>query len=110
MKRTIIVSLVLVCVACCAHVWLLEGIDGLVASYAFEDSSEFSPGYTDAAFRSIRSGMNAQAVIERLGEPLHRSSDVWFYSQSTHDSHFHSRLVRFHQDVVVDTFAEFYVD
>lgn len=111
MKRALISALVAAgLVGCAAHLWLLEGLDGLATSVAFDDSSEFAPQFSDSAFRRIQAGMTAREVVERLGEPLHRSSDVWFYSRSSRDSHFHLRLVKFDRDLVIDTHAEFYVD
>ncbi|MBM4782058.1 MAG: hypothetical protein GQE15_30625 [Archangiaceae bacterium] len=111
MKRALLVSLLALCsVLCGAQLWSIEGLDGVVASLAFDDTSEFAPGFSDSAFRAIRSGMTAREVTDRLGAPLHRSGDVWFYSRSACDSHFHLRLVRFDHAVVTGTHAEFYVD
>lgn len=111
MKRALLFSLlVLGLVVCGAQLWLLEGIDGLATSLAFDDTTEFAPDFSDSAFRTIHSGMTTGDVLERLGKPLHRSSDVWFYSRSSCDSHFHLRLVKFEHEVVTNTHAEFYVD
>ena len=82
----------------------------MASPLAFEDTSQFAPRYSDSAFRSIHSGMTTREVIDRLGEPLHRASGVWFYSRSSCDSDFVGRLVRFEREVVIETHAEFYVD
>ena len=95
----------------------VEGVDGLLLRMAFKEDTVFSEQYSEAAFHGIRRGQSAQSVEAALGKPLravHTDAGdvVWHYSQSPTDTHFRNRLVVLSRDagVVVEVFAEFYVD
>ena len=83
---------------------------------AFKEDTVFSEQYSESAFHGIRRGQSAQSVESALGKPLRAvhtdHGDVVCYSQSPTDTHFRNRLVVLSKDagVVVEVFAEFYVD
>jgi len=52
-----------------------------------QDTTYYSPGYSEWNFRSIRLGMQESEVIRLLGQPLQADSDgpriTWYYGPST---------------------------
>ncbi|NVJ07390.1 outer membrane protein assembly factor BamE [Myxococcus sp. AM001] len=99
-----------------AHLLLLDGLDGLLLSFAFEPSTRFAPGYSWLAFRRVQPGMGRDEVVRLLGEPLvvHDTPPAgtsWRYSKSPTDSHYSLRVVAFSNSGVVTRVAhEYYVD
>ena len=78
MKRRILLALgALVVASSAVHFYLLDGVDGWLMSHGFADDTEYTAGYSDAAFRQVRwSSMTQEQVCHLLGEPF---GEVWLY-------------------------------
>ena len=64
--------------------------------YLFGLDTEYAPGYSEAAFESVRIGETREAVVARLGEPLWtfgEEREVLSYTRSPSDSHYLVRMV-----------------
>jgi hypothetical protein len=100
----------------CYELATVEGVAGLLLRLTYGEDTVFTAGYSEAAFRRIRSGATAREVEVALGKPLEIATDgagrsVWRYSRSGSDTHYRSRIVVLNQNgVVVDVAAEFYID
>jgi outer membrane protein assembly factor BamE (lipoprotein component of BamABCDE complex) len=65
--------------------------------WATRSKTEYSTQFNEAIFRSLPNGIYADAVVERLGQPLSRKTfegtEVWYYSQPLGKSFSHRALV-----------------
>ena len=65
--------------------------------FLFEDTTTFSPKYSEAEFRTIRVGDTQEQVKAKLGEPVSMNRDeegkVWFYSNGQVDRNFWARTL-----------------
>jgi outer membrane protein assembly factor BamE (lipoprotein component of BamABCDE complex) len=81
MKTPIFLALGLVCLFAGglveAHLYLLDGLDGWLASLCFDEDTVYATGYSDAAFRSVHPGMTESELLGRLQTPL---GENWTYS------------------------------
>lgn len=93
-----------------------DGWPGALLPIVIEDGTAFALGYSAIEFLSIRTGMTAEDVVHRLGQPLVRwpaDSDgeaVWAWSRSPHGSSYRVRSVVFRAGRVATTYSEFYID
>ena len=117
MKKAIIIAgcivVFLVAGGFIIHVATLDGLDGFILSMLFEDSTQYAPGYTAAAFRQVETGMSEKQVYTLLGQPLDthsRDNIVYLWYSKPQKSHFRDRKVILRHGLVVDKNAEFYVD
>lgn len=99
------------------HVYLLDGIDGwLFRMLQEEDNTCFAVGYTDEAFRSLRTGMSSEVVVSLVGQPLgiydlpNGSGVIWQYSQKIKHRSFRARNVIFREDKVAEIVSNYYID
>lgn len=76
-KRAATVALAAVGMLLAAHLYLLDGLGGVVWPLVFETDTEYASGYSEAAFRRVQPSMSRQAVISLLGRPLATARD-WF--------------------------------
>lgn len=80
------------------------------------EDTRYASGYSERAFRAVRSGMSPQEVVELLGEPIDRSRsvqsglDVWRYSLSPSDTSYRIRVIQFRDGLVSGKVHELYVD
>jgi hypothetical protein len=119
MLKKLVVGLVFL-VACFVGVqaFTLDGVPGLVFGLMLQEDTVYTPGYTDAGFRSIEVGMTRSEVEAIVGPPQKvwtiDSSDVvdegarWSYSPG--DTHYRERTLLFHKGVVVEKHTGYYVD
>ena len=99
---------------------LLDGVDGVILSLAFETDTEYAPGYSDSRFLLIQPGMSRDLVHQILGEPFESwPSDEWSrsrwdftesWARSPTDTHRFLRQIRFRDSRVVEIVSEFYID
>jgi len=77
MKKTVIVITVVIIAAFGACLVLAaRSLDGTKAWFTsrlpgFEDSTIYTPGYSEQAFRSVSEGMTTQELVRVLGQPFH---------------------------------------
>jgi hypothetical protein len=99
--------------------YLLDGIHGWFVSrvlgFGKDEDTEYSRGYSDQAFRTIKVGMTEQEVLAILGPPLERASlggtrETWRWSRSPGSKSYRVRAVVFEARRVVAIHREFYVD
>ena len=105
--------LVLLVVGLAIHLTTLDGIGGVLSSMVWEDSTQYAPGYTPAAFRCVRVGMKEEQVYALLGTPLDRhlcDGTVYLWYSKPQKAHFRDRRVMLRSRRVIGTNAEFYVD
>ena len=77
MRRVLVCALVGVLLIVVVHLYLLDGLPGLVLR--FIDSSEdtvFSASYSEGTFRWLRKGTTEEEILDSLGPPL---AKVWDY-------------------------------
>lgn len=106
--------------AAAAHLLVPDGVDGAVLALVMGDTGTYAPGYSDRAFRSVRSGMTQEDVRAILGEPLKAESVpelrpagsvVWAYSASVRKGNFRVRSVVFGPEGrVLSTHAYYWID
>ena len=58
------------------HFYLLDGIDGLLWSWAFADDTQYTARYSDWKFRRVGKAMSEQEVRDLIGDPF---TEVWWY-------------------------------
>lgn len=112
------------------HAWLLEGLVGSVFARLLKSDTAFAVGYSDPRFRSIDEGAKAKYVFDTLGPPLESwqrikgrwkecsdetafssgSSVLCSWSYSPSDTNYHVRRILFKRSIVLEKYAEFYVD
>jgi len=99
--------------------YLLDGIHGWFAStvldFGKDEDTEYAPGYSDQAFRTIKVGMTTQEVLAILGPPLEAASlggtrETWRWSRSPGDKSYRVRAIVFEAGKVMKIKREFYVD
>lgn len=61
------------------HRWLLDGLPGWTLATVYQDDTQYAPGYSDKAFRTVRDGMMEEEVIALLGAPLGMS---WVFERT----------------------------
>lgn len=97
------------------HIWLIDGLDGLIWGSLFQEDTAYATGYSDSAWRSVRIGMAQADVHAAIGEPL----QIWTnedasvgmsWSSSPGDTHYRCRVLQFRDGHVLEKHAEFYVD
>jgi len=78
--------------------------------FFFEDHTKYASGYSEENFNKIKEGTTQEQVIELLGEPLKKSGDTWFYTQSflQSDQCYWSRGVELDSDKKVKSVFKFY--
>ena len=82
MKIALISAIVLTGLAagvCLSHSYALDGPSGWLYSLAFDEDTVYAEGYSDEAFRRVRSGMSESAVLDLLRSPL---GEVWVYGST----------------------------
>ena len=103
----------------CFHLWLPDGLEGVVFGIALHEDTLYAAGYSDGGFRRVTAGMSEAQVEEVLGAPesrwtIERSGNGpdagarWSYSPG--DTHYRCRVILFRRGHVVKKHAEFYVD
>jgi len=99
----------------CVHLWLIDGIDGLIWGVLSQEDTAYAAGYTDHGWRAVRTGMTEDGVRDRIGEPL----QVWTnqdgtvgmrWSRSPGDTDYRCRVLEFSNGRVAAKHAEYYVD
>ena len=105
----------LMATAAALQFWLLDGIQGEIASWTLGEHTEYSAGYSDEGFRRIEPGMSSEEVIRLIGEPLSRGQlqdgrEAWRYAWSPTDSSYRVRAMVMEAGKVVSVSHEFYVD
>ena len=129
MKRSAIVSgiaIASVITLVAIHFYSLDGLDGWFFSGGpgdtFEDTTEYSSGYTDTAFRQVKQGMTEDKVCALLGPALDRweirdihNTNILEgiglrWSRSSCDGSYRVRAVNFTNGKVTKRISEFYVD
>jgi|GEM_PF-3159501 len=114
--RQIAITLVVVAVILIGlHMWLIDGIGGLILGAFFQEDTAYATGYTDHEWRAVRIGMTEDEVRGRIGQPL----EIWTnqissvgmrWSKSPGDTHYRCRVLQFNNGRVSKKHAEFYVD
>jgi len=108
----------LVAVGIAVHYRSLDGLGGNLLGVLFRPDTEYTAGYTDAAFRKVRERLSKEQVLDLLGFPFYTNEDWsnpgpeerWWYSRSPGSTHYRMREVRFRDDHVSQTVHYFYVD
>jgi hypothetical protein len=75
-RRSALITVAIGVVLGIAHFATLDGIVGVLDPLLYATDTRYAPGYSDAAFRRVTSGMQAQQVRELLSTPL---QEVWDY-------------------------------
>lgn len=76
------------------HLFLLNGMHGLLFDLMTEEVTYYAPGYSDWGFRQVKIGMSPQDVHKLLGDPLSEylvketNFTGWKYSGRRTDSHY----------------------
>ncbi len=94
----------------------IDGYKGELAKLIMGgEDTKYAAAYSDSGFLKIRTGMNAEEVIEILGEPLVK----WFvgikricyqYTESPSSTHYRLRQVHVTDGKVTEVIGYFYVD
>ena len=101
------------------HLWMLDGLDGLILSMILEEQTEYAPGYTDRGFRDVKVGMSENKVYALIGDPLDEwtinqgkavKSKYAAWSNSPMDTHYRRRIIGLENDRVVEVTSDFWVD
>jgi len=99
------------------HAISLDGIDGMLFQAAFDDGSEWAPGYSALGFWRVRRGMTPDEVLALVGEPLERYEvrderglTGWRWTRNPLSTHHKVRVVLFRNDRVVEKLSLFYLD
>jgi hypothetical protein len=107
-----------------------DGWGGIILKRGGWDSTEYTKGYSDSAFRRISRGMSEADVLSLIGEPMERfgmrkdasyddgwqyrpdspDAEGWDYSRSRNSSHYRMRIVVFRSGKVFDVIAKVYID
>ena len=59
------------------HFYLLDGLQGwFFSGGVFTEDTVYAEGYSDKGFRSVRTGMSQQDVLDILGIPI---EEIWVY-------------------------------
>lgn len=97
-----------------AHFAVLDGLGGILLPALFPDTTEYSDGYRDDAFRDLRIGSSSATATLLLGPPLEidvcAGQEHWRYTRSRADSHYRVRQLDLENDVVVAKVSFYYVD
>jgi hypothetical protein len=100
----------------------LDGGENLLFRMAFKSDTEYSQGYTEKKFASIKHGMTEKQVLLILGKPLKRrniynypkpgkESDIFYeYSWSPANTHYRRRYIHFENGRVTQIQHYFYID
>ena len=119
MKTSRVVALALVVAACGLVAWLFlrDGPLGVLADIGVtEDTTVYSPGFSEISFRRVKVGMSQDEVRRLLGPPLKEynfpklGKTGFAYSESEADGSYRIRMVLFAQGKVTNLRAEYNVD
>lgn len=92
----------------------LDGLRGAIFQFMFPDTSVYAVGYSDGAYRKIKTGDSQETVLGLLGEPLERDVisgvERWRYAKSRADSHYRMRQVSFKDGRVISREHYYLVD
>lgn len=99
------------------HLWSLDGIHGNLFGLIGHEDTVYAPGYTDAGFRRIKTGMTEQEVFGIIGKPLKEyrpdmteSMRVLLYSESPRDTDYRIRQINLSYGKVSRKHTEYYMD
>ena len=95
------------------HMTTLDGLMGVIADAYLEDSTQYAPGYSARAFRTVKIGMTESQVYTLLGQPLDTHTaggNLYLWYSIPKKSHFRDRRIILRDGIVTDKNAEFYVD
>ena len=115
-KRTALVVTLIVLSLAAVHRYHLDGLNGWLLSLGAEEDTEYAAGYSDKAFRNVRSGMTEANVLALLGEPLEKSprrpdgTEGWRYARSPSDASYRVRVIRLRHGIVTSVRHHFYYD
>ena len=76
-KRWIVATVTMMVAVGVVHRVLMDGLDGWLLARVYGDDTEYAQGYSDRAFKTIRSGMSESDVVRVLGEPI---GEAWVYA------------------------------
>ena len=95
----------------------LDGVLGWLLSLGSENATYYPVGFSDAAFRRVKTGMNEAEVIRVCGPPFGRyrvqgapSRVAWNYSGYKVKGDYHIRGIIFENGQVIERVSEFWVD
>jgi hypothetical protein len=85
-----------------------------VTLFMFEDTTQWSPGYIEREFKSIKIGQSQESVLKMLGHPLARESydngkrEFWRYTQGKPDRNYWFRTAVFDENKLVSEIDRHY--
>jgi hypothetical protein len=95
---------------------MLDGWPWSLVRFAWEDDTEFAPGYSAVGFRLVRVGMSPAEGVAAVGPPLERypipetADEGWRWTRSPHDRSYRVRVIIFRNGTVFEKHSDFYVD
>jgi hypothetical protein len=95
---------------------MLDGWPWALMRLAWEDDTQFAPGYSAVGFSLVSVGMTPAEVVAAVGPPLERypipesGEEGWRWTRSPHHSSYRVRVVVFRKGRVSEKHLEFYVD
>lgn len=106
------------------HSFLMDGLDGWLLGLTLTEDTVYAAGYSDSAFRQVKIGMTADAVVSILGDPLRFRSDpyalrvragrtsgeCWAYTLTPGNTHYRQRLICFSNGIVSAKESSLWVD
>ena len=106
------------------HTYCLDGLDGLIFGWLFQEDTVYATGYSNRGFRQVKVGMDPDEVRKILGEPLdirtdpyalrsragEVSDECWAYSRSPTHQHYRQRLVCFRNGFVSVKQSSYWID
>lgn len=118
MKKKITILLTILAATFAVHVHSLDGIHGNLLALSQTDT-EYSENYSDAAFRTIKTGQTKESVIEALGQPISinqikrkdkKNQELLWYSHSPSGSSYRLRTIEFVDGIVSEVTSHYYID
>ncbi len=97
-----------------SHWMWVDGIAGQFYGWVFEDTTEYSPSYSDSGFKRIKNGMTVPQVKQVLGEPLEQYSPEsyagmwWRYTKGANNENYRVRAIRIENGKVTEVRGYFY--
>ena len=115
LKQTALALAVVALVMIGLHMWLIDGLGGLIWGSLFQEDTAYAAGYTDGGWRAVRIGMSSAEVTGIIGEPLqmwtNQDATVGMrWSKSPGDTNYRCRVLQFNNGRVSEKHAEYYVD
>ena len=115
LKQIAVGFVVVAVVAIGLHMWLIDGIGGLIWGSLFQEDTAYAARYTYSKWRTVRTSMTEADVKAKIGEPLqiwtNKDATVGMrWSRSPGDTHYRCRVLQFENGKVSEKHAEFYVD